>query len=174
MHRFLTTASECRTMVLHRSSMFASKVGTGTAWPSPDRIYSSLVDASLGGAHCLVQLLMGAAPFKAKCDLRHWRRPRVRARNRPEICVERNDVRDAALRIITRLVMRPRQSVAISMTYAIRKRGIISIMLNYRRNRPDPRQNTPPRPAAPRGWCLCNPTRTLPQNFATRRPYPVT
>lgn len=163
MHHFLTTASECRTMVLHRSSMFASKVGTGTAWPSPDRIYSSLVDASLGGAHCLVQLLMGAAPFKAKCELRHWRRPRVHARNRPETCVERNDVRGAALRIITRLVMRPRQSVAISMTYAINKRGIIPIMLNYRRNRPDPRQNTPPGPRPPGGSACATPHAPSPQ-----------
>ena len=97
---------------------------TGTRCPLPGN--TSLPTCStLGGAYVPHLTLLGVANLFDKCAQRHWRRPRVRAREtgdfRPLICIERIDVADAETPIISRFAMRLRYTAMKSMGYEAQK-----------------------------------------------------
>ena len=160
MHRFLIGMNRWGTVVMHRRlSMFASldltRVLLGPAWSYHLSLWM-LQLAALGSPplHWL-----SVAAFYATT---HWRQPRARTRENTtltgSVCIRRIDVALAETPIISRLVMRSRQTAMISMTYAIFERHITSIILNYC----EKGAKYPPPPSADPGVVLVQPNTHVP------------
>ena len=164
MHRFLIGMNRWGTVVMHRR-LYVCLKGCARVLrsPAPGSDNPPCCNASHWRRSALLTLHSSASPL---FPLRHTGDGLACARERRSLCAECIDVALAVSREIARLAMRPRQTVMISMGYAVQKSRRRSIMLNYSRIR----SKYPPTRSDAGGWCLCNPTHTLAPHFAPLAP----